>query len=216
MLSRLAGRSIMITNIEDYFSKGCGRCSRFETPACSTVLWSQGLRDLRRMCRDAGLIELVKWGHPCYSHVGRNIVMMGAFRSDFRLTFFNAALMQDPKGILEKQGPNTREPNMIRFTNAVQVADAEQIIQSYLAEAMGYAQAGVRPREGDRNVDLPEELIAALDDDPKLAKAFRALTPGRQKSYAIHLGSAKTSATRIARIAKCRGNIFAGKGALER
>ena len=134
----------MITDIEDYFSKGCGRCPRFDTPDCSTAFWSQGLHDLRRICRDAGLIELVKWGHPCYMHVGRNIVIIGAFRDNFRLTFFNAALMQDPAGIMEKQGPNTRQPDMIRFTDAAQVTDAEPLLQSYLTEAMGYARAGIR------------------------------------------------------------------------
>lgn len=206
----------MITDIEDYFSKGCGRCPRFDTPDCSTAFWSQGLHDLRRICRDAGLIELVKWGHPCYMHAGRNIVIIGAFRDNFRLTFFNAALMQDPAGILEKQGPNTRHPDMIRFTDAAQVTVAEPLLQSYLTEAMGYAQAGIRPAIHNRDVDLPDALIAALDADPELAEAFHALTLGRQKSYVIHLGSAKTSATQIARIGKCRGKILAGKGAQER
>lgn len=49
-------------------------------------------------------------------HGDRNIVILGAFRSDFRLSFFNAALMKDPKCVLEKQGPNTRHPDMFRFT----------------------------------------------------------------------------------------------------
>lgn len=33
----------MITHSDDYFTKGCGRCGRFETPDCSVHLWSQGL-----------------------------------------------------------------------------------------------------------------------------------------------------------------------------
>ena len=55
----------MITDIEDYFTKGCGRCDRFETAECSTKLWAQGLADLRALCLAAGLTEAVKWGHPC-------------------------------------------------------------------------------------------------------------------------------------------------------
>lgn len=122
----------MITAIEDYFTKGCGRCERFATPDCSTRQWSQGLNDLRQICLDAGLVETVKWGHPCYMHGDRNVVIFGAFRGDFRLTFFNAALMQDPYGVLEKQGPNTRYPDMIRFVDSVQVAQMKAIILSYL------------------------------------------------------------------------------------
>ena len=37
----------MITEIEDFFAKGCGRCARFDTPDCSTRLWIDGLVALR-------------------------------------------------------------------------------------------------------------------------------------------------------------------------
>ena len=206
----------MITDIEDYFSQGCGRCERFATPACSTRQWAQGLSDLRRICRDAGLDETVKWGHPCYMHAGRNIAIIGAFRGDFRLSFFNAALMKDPENILEKQGPNTRHPDMIRFTDSAQVPDSEPIILSYLNEAMSYAEKGIKPPKEEEVLELPGELVEALNADPELAEAFRGLTPGRQKSYVINLNSAKKSGTRAARIAKFRDKIIAGKGATER
>ena len=206
----------MITDIEDYFSKGCGRCERFATPACSTRQWAQGLSDLRRICRDAGLDETVKWGHPCYMHAGRNIAIIGAFRGDFRLSFFNAALMTDPENILEKQGPNTRHPDMIRFTDSGQVPDSEPVILFYLNEAMSYAEKGIKPPKEEEVLELPGELVEALNADPELAEAFRGLTPGRQKSYVINLNSAKKSDTRTARIAKFRDKIIAGKGATER
>ena len=93
----------MISNIEVYFSKGCGRCERFAGPDCSTRRWSVGLRDLREICLESGLAETLKWAHPCYVHGDRNIAILGAFRNAFRLSFFNAALMQDPEGLLEKQ-----------------------------------------------------------------------------------------------------------------
>ena len=49
----------MITNADDYFSKGCGRCARFAKPDCSTRKWESGLEHLRRVCRAAGLVETV-------------------------------------------------------------------------------------------------------------------------------------------------------------
>ncbi|MBT9447626.1 MAG: YdeI/OmpD-associated family protein [Hyphomonadaceae bacterium] len=206
----------MITAIEDYFSKGCGRCARFDTPDCATRRWASGLADLRRICVAAGLVETVKWGHPCYMLAGRNIAIIGAFRDDFRLTFFNAALMTDPKGVLEKQGPNTRHNGMMRFTDASTVATMAPIIGAYLAEAMRYADAGVVAAKETHDIDLPDELVEALDADPALAEAFHSLTPGRQRSYVINLGSTRSSATRTARIAKFRDRIIAGKGATER
>ncbi|TDX88115.1 uncharacterized protein YdeI (YjbR/CyaY-like superfamily) [Neorhizobium sp. R1-B] len=206
----------MITDIEDFFSKGCGRCDRFATADCSTRQWAHGLNELRRICLASGLVETVKWGHPCYMHAGRNIVIIGAFRGDFRLSFFHAALMKDPEGVLEKQGPNTKHPDMIRFVDNAQVTKMEPVILSYLKEAMGYAQAGVKPPKEESEIELPDELIEALDSDPELAEAFHGLTPGRKKSYAINLNSVKKSETRVSRIAKFRDHILAGKGALER
>ncbi len=206
----------MITDIEDYFANGCGRCDRFATPECSTRTWREGLEALRLVCLDVGLQETVKWGHPCYVHAGRNIAIIGALRGEFRLSFFEAALMKDPEGVLERQGPNTRYPDMIRFRGHADVAKLEPVIRGYLSEAMGYAKAGIRAPKAAQDFDLPAELVAAMDADPDLAKAFDALTPGRKNGYVVNLNGAKTSATRAARIAKFRDRILAGKGATER
>lgn len=206
----------MITRIEDYFAKGCGRCERFATADCSTQLWKRGLAHLRRICLDEGVSETVKWGHPCFVRNGRNIALIGAFRGDFRLSFFNAALMKDPDGVLEKQGPNSRYANMIRFTDEARVPELEPVIRSYLREAVGYADAGTKPPKEQGELELPVELSEALDADPELAEAFHKLTPGRKKGYVLNLNSAKKAETRVARIAKFRDKIIAGKGAMER
>lgn len=206
----------MITDIEDYFAKGCGRCARFDTQACSTRTWADGLAALRALCRAAGLDETVKWGHPCYTHVGRNIAIIGAFLGDFRLTFCNAALLKDADGLLEKAGPNSQTASVMRFQDAGDLHAKSDVLSAYLNEAIGYAEAGLKPLRVSTTLDLPEDMIAALDDDPALAEAFFALTPGRQRSYVIALASAKKPETRTARIEKFRAPIFAGKGAMER
>ncbi|KPP87285.1 MAG: hypothetical protein HLUCCA08_04975 [Rhodobacteraceae bacterium HLUCCA08] len=206
----------MITDIEDFFDRGCGRCDRFDTPECSTRPFEAGLRALRALCRQVGLSEHVKWAHPCYMHAGRNICILGAFRGDFRLSFMDAALLADPEGILERQGENTRHPDCIRFTENRQVTEMAPVIRAYLAEAMGYAAAGIKPARAPSDVALPEELVTALDEDPALAEAFAALTPGRQKSWVLQIGGAKKAETRAARVEKGRDRILAGKGATER
>ena len=149
-------------------------------------------------------------------HAQRNIVIIGAVHGNFRLSFFNAALMKDPEGVLEKQGPNTRHPDMIRFTSHDGPIQHEDVIRAYLREAKGYAEAGQRPPKDDSALDLPDELVAALDADPELSEAFHALTLGRQKSYVINLNGAKTLQTKINRIDRFRGKIIDGKGATER
>lgn len=206
----------MITDPDVYFAKGCGRCDRFATADCSTRLWLAGLLTLRRIATEAGLTETAKWGHPCYMHAGRNVAIIGAFRGDYRLTFLNAALMRDPDGMLEKQGPNTRHPDCIRFTDNDAPTRLEPQLRAYLAEAMSYAEQGIPPKLEPREVEIPVELVEALDADPDLAEAFAALTPGRQKSWAFFLNDARTAATRVTRIEKGRAKILSGKGAQER
>ena len=206
----------MITEIEDFFTKGCGRCDRFDTPDCSALRWSSGIAALRRVCLDLGLVETLKWGHPCYMHAGRNVALIGALREDVRLDFFNAALMKDPEGILVKQGPNTQHADSLRFTSNAQVSAMEASVRAYLQEAMGYAAAGIKPAKTAQEIELPDELTEALEADPELAQGFAALTPGRQRSYVIVLGALKKPESRVARIAKLRARILAGKGAQER
>ncbi len=206
----------MITDIEEYFVNGCGRCDRFATPDCATRRWAEGLAELRRICRSVDLVETVKWGHPCYMHAGRNLVIVGAFNDDFRLSFFEAGLMTDPDGELERTGEYTTYPDMFRFTDNAAVKEKEATIVAYLQEAMTYAEEGKRAPKVEREIEWPDELVEALEADPELAEAFHRLTPGRQRSYAINLNSAKKSATRVTRIQKFRPKILAGKGALDR
>ncbi len=206
----------MITDIEDFFTRGCGRCARFETPDCSALIWNEGLVALRRICREAGLAETVKWAHPTYVLGERNVALITALRGDFRIVFMHAALMKDPDGVLERQGPNTRHPDAIRFTSAADVARLEPVIRAYLAEARAYAEAGVKPPKEAATLDLPPELVDALDADAELVEAFHTLTPGRQRSYVIALTSTENPETRMNRIAKFRGKVLEGKGAQER
>lgn len=206
----------MITDAGDFFTKGCGRCDRFATPECSTRLWIDGLNDLRRICLDMGLEETVKWAHPTYMHAGRNIAIFSAFKGDFRLNFLNPGLLKNTDGVLERQGPNSQTPGIIRFTDVVQVSAMEQVVRSYLQQLMVHAETGTKPPKVERKIDMPDELTEALDADPELAEAFDALTPGRQKSYMFNLNQAKQSATRVKRIERFREKIFAGKGAMDR
>ncbi|MBV2358978.1 YdeI/OmpD-associated family protein [Thalassococcus sp. CAU 1522] len=206
----------MITEVGDYFARGCGRCDRFDTEDCSTRRWSEGLAALRDLCLGMGLGEQVKWGHPCYRHAGRNIAVMGAFRGDFRLSFFNAALLDDPGGLLERSGPNTRHADVVRFRDTAAMTAQSDDVRALLAQAMAHAEAGRRAPRDAAAPELPEALADMLDADPALADAFAALTPGRQRSFAIHVGGAKQEETRARRAASCRGKILAGKGWTER
>jgi uncharacterized protein YdeI (YjbR/CyaY-like superfamily) len=59
---------------------------------------------------------------------------------------------------------------------------------------------------------VPDELQRMLNDNPVLRSAFAALTPGRRKSYLLHISSAKQAKTRVARAGKCAPLILSGRG----
>jgi uncharacterized protein YdeI (YjbR/CyaY-like superfamily) len=149
-------------------------------------------------------------------HAGRNVAILGAFRDDVRITFFEAGLLDDPAGLLERQGPNSAVADAVRFRDNDAPAAMAPALRDFLAQARAIASGGRRAPRVAVALDLPEEMVETLDADPALAEAFAALTPGRQRSYAIALASAKTAATRVARIARFRDRILAGKGATER
>jgi uncharacterized protein YdeI (YjbR/CyaY-like superfamily) len=153
---------------------------------CSTRQWALGLKRLRRICLESGLVETVKWGHPCYMHGGRNIVILGALRHDLRISFFSASLLKDPQRVLEKQGPNTQYADMIRFTDNARVVELETVIVSYIQEAMSYAEAGIKPpKEVLAELELPDELIEALECDPCTCRCIQP-SYARQKEKLHH------------------------------
>jgi uncharacterized protein YdeI (YjbR/CyaY-like superfamily) len=204
---------MMITDVGDYFDKGCGRCARFATDDCATRLWAAPLAALRGLCLGAGLDEGVKWGHPCYMHAGRNVALIGATRAGVRLSVFEAGLLSDP--LLRPAGPNSA-PDTVFLSDAAEVAALAPRIAALLAEAKANAAAGRRAPRPAGELVLPDELVAAMDDDPEMAAAFAALTPGRRRSHVIALTSTANPATRRARIARLRDRILSGRGATER
>src|SRR5208282_4093111 len=62
--------------------------------------WQEESEKLRMILLDCPLTEELKWGEPCYTSHGKNIVLIGAFKEYCSLLFFKGALLSDPNGIL--------------------------------------------------------------------------------------------------------------------
>ena len=72
-------------------------------------------------------------------------------------------------------------------------------------------EVDVRFRVAEQDaVEVPPALRAALDGNAAMAALWAGLTPGKQRSLAYRVGSAKTAATRAKRIAEVFG-IMQGK-----
>ena len=173
--------------------------------------WPAEMRALRSILKDCGLTEEMKWGKPCYVHEGTNIAIMQEMNAFLALMFFRGALLKDPGKLLFEQGPNTRLARRMQFTSVGEIDRLGKVIKAYVTDAVRVEADGVQGPPASKLV-LVDELQQRLERDKRLGAAFEALTPGRQREYNLHISSAKQSATRVARIAKCAGKILEGKG----
>ncbi len=205
--------NIPVASVEQYMQVGCGRCPLGGTPECKVHSWTHEFKALRELVLESGLTEEIKWSAPCYTYNGRNVSMLGALKDSCVLSFFEGASLEDPAGILERPGPNSREARVIRFTSIAQITELQNHVRQLLAQGIAVATGERRKALAPTPpLEIPEELAEAFRDDDSLKKAFEALTPGRQRGYLLHFNQAKQSATRRARITKCEAAIRSGKG----
>ena len=175
--------------------------------------WQEEFKKLRRIILDCQLDEELKWGKPCYSFQGNNIVLIHGFKEYCALLFFKGALLKDARGILVQQTENVQAARQIRFNSVREIIALEPILKAYILEAIEVEKAGLKvPLKKTTEFTVPEEFKKKLDEDPALKSAFEALTPGRQRGYLLYFSSAKQSKTRESRVEKWMPQILKGKG----
>jgi uncharacterized protein YdeI (YjbR/CyaY-like superfamily) len=175
--------------------------------------WREEYEKLRMIILGCGLTEELKWGNPCYSFNGSNIVLIHGFKEYCALLFFKGALLNDANGILIQQTENVQSPRQVRFTNLLQITELERVLKAYIYEAIEVEKAGLKVvLKKTSEFSVPDEFQSKLDHIPALKTAFEALTPGRQRAYLLHFSAPKQSKTREARIEKYMPQIMAGKG----
>lgn len=173
--------------------------------------WREVIEELRTIALDCGLTEEFKWGKPCYSFEGTNIIVIQGFKAYCAVLFMKGYLLSDPENVLIKTGENTKVGRQIRFATAADVVALEPVLKAYIREAIQAEQSGLKV-EVDKSLPVPAELQATFDEIPALKTAFDALTPGRQRAYIIYFTASKQSQTRQLRIEKSIERILNGKG----
>lgn len=175
--------------------------------------WLKEIEALREIALSSGLTEELKWGCPCYTLDGNNIVLIHVFKEYCAYLFFKGALLKDPKRILIQQTENVQAARQIRFTNVKEILKFKMALKAYIKEAMDVEKKGLKVEyKKTKEFKMSEEFERALNGSTALKKAFYALTPGRQRGYLLFFGSAKQAATREARIKKYTKQILSGKG----
>lgn len=175
--------------------------------------WQGEFKRLRAIILASGLEENLKWGQPCYSLEGKNVVLIHGFKDYCAILFIKGALLKDPEGILIRQTENVQSGRQVRFTGVDEIGKLEKTLKAYIEEAIEVERSGLRvEKKKTSDFAVPEEFRSRLDGDRALKEAFAALTPGRQRAYLFYFSQAKQSATRASRVEKCLPRILEGLG----
>ncbi|MFM7912794.1 MAG: YdeI/OmpD-associated family protein, partial [Bacteroidota bacterium] len=194
--------------------EGCGRCSKGGTPECKVHRWTTELALLRGWILTLDFKEECKWGVPCYTYQGRNMVILSALKDHVVLSFLEGSSLEDPSGLLQKAGPNSVRDRIIRWNSMKALLGSELQVKSLLKQHQvnkPKSTKGIAPSP-EGTPKYPLELQVFLKENPEIAQAFEALTLGRRRGYLLHIAGASQAATRLRRIQSAVPKILAGKG----
>jgi len=174
--------------------------------------WPGELAQLRDVVRATALSEEIKWGGPCYTYKGKNVVGIGGFKSYFGLWFHQGVMLRDDTNVLiNAQEGKTKALRQWRMTSAKDIKPA--VIKRYIKEAMDLVDQGreITASRG-KPIDVPPELQQGLRRTKGASADFRKLRPGLQREYAEYVSAAKRDDTKKRRVAKVVPMIQAGVG----
>ncbi len=178
----------------------------------SEKVWQDELIQLRKILNSTPLVEEVKWGAPTYTHKGKNVVGLAAFKDYFGIWFHQGVFLTDKNNVLINcQEGKTRGLRQWRMAGKKEIKP--RIIKSYVMEAIGLVEQGksIKPQRG-KPVVIPPQLKAALETNNKPATAFEALTLGKKREYTEYIADAKREETKLKRLDKILPMIESGVG----
>jgi uncharacterized protein YdeI (YjbR/CyaY-like superfamily) len=175
--------------------------------------WIEALHLLREVLLSTEAVETIKWGIPTYTVNGKNVIGLAGFKNHFGLWFFQGVFLSDPKELLRNaQEGKTKAMRSLYYTSPEDVD--LKLVKAYVLEAIENQKLGkeIKANRTKKTLVVPPLLQQALKNDSKLNTAFKALTPGKQREYAIYIAQAKREVTQISRLEKCIPMIINGAG----
>ena len=171
------------------------------------------LKRLRKLFHQASpqIREEMKWSFPHFVHQGI-VGSMAAFKQHVSWGFWNAKQMPDPHGLLKESKRLTAFSFKPRSMNDL---PSDSIILEYIRAAVALNEQGIkRPaakRKPAAKVEVPNDLRAALKQNPKARAIFDAFSPSHQREYIEWITEAKQLATRERRLATTLEWLTEGK-----
>ena len=163
--------------------------------------WREEFERLRNVILESQLTEELKWGNPCYSFDGKNVVLIHGFKEYCALLFFKGALLKDPRGILIQQTENVQAARQIRFTGVREIVQMEPVLKAYVRQAIEVEKAGLKVKlKKPDDFKMAEEFQSKLDEIPGLKTASSRFDSGSAKRHILlYFRLPKQSKTRVSR-----------------
>ncbi|MRX11185.1 hypothetical protein GJ697_25500 [Pseudoduganella sp. FT25W] len=140
--------------------------------------------------------ETMKWSFPHFMYKGM-MCSMASFKAHCAFNLWKAELLMADEVKREAMG---------HFGRITSVKDlpSKKILASYIKQAMKLNDDGVsapaRAKPATpRALQIPDDLLAALDAVPGARAHFDSFSPSKQRDYAEWLTEAKTETTRARR-----------------
>lgn len=167
------------------------------------LIW---LRDrIHAACPDVE--EGIKWSMPAFSHEGRPLAHMAAFKAHASFGFWYRDAMATGK----------EGEAMGQFGRIAALADLPDAatMEAQVRDAMALIESGSIPKRDAKppkpEAEVPAALAEALARDPEAAAVFDGFSPSARRDYCEWIADAKRDATRDKRVVEAVGWIREGK-----
>ena len=148
--------------------------------------WQAEIAELQRILAASDMSEQRKWGKPCYTLDGQNVVIIQPFKEYCALGFFQGALLKDPRRLLVQLG-QVQAGRVMKFTSAKEIAAKAATIKAYVGEAEAAEKAGMKVETKPPEFPIPEELKAKFRKRPSIQARVRGADSGAATGIPVSL-----------------------------
>src|SRR5262245_15246624 len=174
--------------------------------------WVKEVMLLRELALSVGLEETIKWGGPCYTYNGKNVLGLGGFKNYACIWFWQGSFLSDPDKVLVNANEGrTRGLRQWRFASMKEIKPTK--VKAYMKEAVENEKKGkkISPQKKAPLV-IPDLYQKAFRKTKGLKTAFEKFTPGRQREFVEYVTEPKLEETKVKRVEKTIPMILAGIG----
>lgn len=152
--------------------------------------------------------ETLKWSMPSFIHKGKILASFAAFKAHASFGFWSGSQVVDTEG---RQA--TAMGQFGRLASLADLPDRETLIE-LTRKAMKLIDDGVKPVRMKREkppLTVPQDMRAAIDQNPAAKAAFDGFPPSAQRDYVEWITEAKRDETRAKRLAQAIEWLAEGK-----